>query len=50
MEWAHENGFGNPVVRLGVPDTFISHGRPEELQYICGFDIKGITSMIKVLF
>ncbi|MBU1370239.1 MAG: 1-deoxy-D-xylulose-5-phosphate synthase [Bacteroidetes bacterium] len=49
MEWAHENGFGNPVVRLGVPDAFISHGRPEELQYICGFDSNGIVKHIRKL-
>ncbi|MDA3942211.1 MAG: 1-deoxy-D-xylulose-5-phosphate synthase [Bacteroidetes bacterium] len=49
MEWAHENGFGNPIVRLGVPDDFISHGRPEELQYICGFDSNGIVKQIRKL-
>ena len=50
MEWAHENGFGNSILRLGVPDDFVAHGKPEELQALCGFDVNGITSVIKVLF
>lgn len=32
---------------LGIPDQFIEHGKPEELQSICGFDVKGILKAIR---
>jgi 1-deoxy-D-xylulose-5-phosphate synthase len=50
MEWAHENGFGNPVVRLGVPDDFVAHGKPEELHQLCGFDPISIIRTVKDYF
>jgi len=50
MEWAHENGYSNPVKRMGVPDGFVAHGKPEELQQMCGFDSNGITMVIKEHF
>jgi len=50
MEWAHENGFGNPIVRLGVPDDFVAHGKPKELQALCGFDANSIIRTVKDYF
>jgi 1-deoxy-D-xylulose-5-phosphate synthase len=35
-----------PVIRLGVPDRFISHGTQEELHRECGFDAEGIVQAI----
>lgn len=32
---------------LGIPDEFIEHGTPEELQDICGFDVKGIQKAVQ---
>jgi 1-deoxy-D-xylulose-5-phosphate synthase len=32
---------------LGIPDQFIEHGKPEELQSSCGFDVKGILKAIQ---
>lgn len=46
MEWAQDNDFRNKIIRLGVPDQFVPHGKPEELQQICGFDTAGIVSLI----
>jgi 1-deoxy-D-xylulose-5-phosphate synthase len=50
MEWAHENGFSTPIVRLGVPDDFVAHGKPEELQQLCGFDPISIIRTVKDYF
>jgi len=38
LEFMAENNYHAQVVRLGVPDTFIEHGTPAELQQLCGFD------------
>lgn len=47
MEWAHKNGFSNPITRMGIPDRFIAHAKPEELQEECGFDVQSIREKIK---
>ena len=31
---------------LGIPDSFIEHGSPEELQYICGYDSESIMKSV----
>lgn len=50
MEWAQENDFQKRIIRLGVPDQFVPHGKPEELQKICGFDAAGIAEKVKDLY
>jgi len=50
MEWAQDNDFRKKIIRLGVPDQFMLHGKPEELQRICGFDAAGIVEQVKDLF
>ncbi|MDY0078505.1 MAG: transketolase C-terminal domain-containing protein [Bacteroidales bacterium] len=50
MEWAQENDFRNKIIRLGVPDQFMLHGKPEELQQICGFDAAGIAEKVRLLY
>ncbi len=42
LEFMAANDYHAKLVRLGVPDQFIEHGTPEELQRDCGFDQKGI--------
>lgn len=50
MEWAQENDFRKKIIRLGVPDQFMLHGKPEELQQICGFDAEGIVEKVRLLY
>ncbi|MGQ7869051.1 1-deoxy-D-xylulose-5-phosphate synthase [Sunxiuqinia sp. sy24] len=42
LEFMVAHAYQAQVVRLGVPDHFIEHGTPEELQRDCGYDQKGI--------
>ncbi|HKJ44155.1 MAG TPA: 1-deoxy-D-xylulose-5-phosphate synthase [Sunxiuqinia sp.] len=42
IEFMIEHQYSAKVVRLGVPDQFIEHGTPEELQRDCGYNQKGI--------
>jgi 1-deoxy-D-xylulose-5-phosphate synthase len=43
MEFAAENGYRDTVIRrLGIPDTFVEQGTPEELYRECGIDTEGI--------
>jgi 1-deoxy-D-xylulose-5-phosphate synthase len=30
---------------IGIPDTFIEHGTVEELQKMCGIDVKSLESL-----
>ena len=50
MEWAQENDFQKKIIRLGAPDQFVPHGKPEELQRICGFDAAGIAEKVRLLY
>jgi len=50
MEWAQENDFRNKIIRLGVPDQFVLHGKPEELQQLCGFDAVGIAEKVRLIY
>ena len=38
--------FQGDIVSLGIPDTFIEHGSPEELKEICGYDTESIYHQI----
>lgn len=42
IEFMSDNHYNAEIMRLGIPDRFIEHGSPEELQRECGFDIEGI--------
>ncbi|KZY60216.1 1-deoxy-D-xylulose-5-phosphate synthase [Oleiphilus sp. HI0071] len=46
-EFMHQKGIGPDIMILGLPDTFIDHGRPEVLLAECGLDEKGILSSIE---
>ena len=36
-----------PVKQLGLPDTFMEHGKPEAMLKACGLDADGITQAVK---
>jgi 1-deoxy-D-xylulose-5-phosphate synthase len=46
LEFMAENNYQSQVTRLGVPDTFIEHGTPAELQQMCGFDALSIAHKV----
>ncbi len=47
LEWAADNGFENPVRRLGIPDHYVEHGEPSEQYAECGYDAAGIARAIR---
>ncbi len=50
LEFAMDNGYRHHIIkRLGVPDKFIDHGKPQELYEICGIDAKSIANKVKEL-
>ena len=46
-EFIHQQGIEFDILLLGLPDTFIDHGRPEVLLAECGLDEKGILNSIE---
>lgn len=42
IEFMTENGYQATVKRLGIPDSFIEQGTPEQLHAICGYGPDGI--------
>ncbi|WBL25900.1 1-deoxy-D-xylulose-5-phosphate synthase [Zunongwangia sp. HGR-M22] len=50
LEFAATNNYSRKIKCLGVPDTFIEHGKIDELQEISGIDVKTIVQVIKSLF
>jgi 1-deoxy-D-xylulose-5-phosphate synthase len=46
-EFVNVYNYNTKVLPLGVPDSFIEHGTPEELYHICGFDVEGIVQTIR---
>jgi 1-deoxy-D-xylulose-5-phosphate synthase len=47
LEFISDNGYDNQVKRLGMPDSFIEHGTPEELMHMLGLDAEGIAQSIE---
>ncbi|MDD4993041.1 MAG: 1-deoxy-D-xylulose-5-phosphate synthase [Paludibacter sp.] len=47
LEFISDNGYTNQVKRLGMPDSFIEHGTPEELMHMLGLDAEGIAQSIE---
>ena len=41
-EWLSEHECKRQLVRLGIPDQFVSHGTVEQLKKECGFDAESI--------
>ena len=46
LEFMADNKYTVSVKRLGVPDSFIEHGTPEELYNMLGLDSEGISKSI----
>lgn len=49
LEFLSDNGYSNRVKRLGINDTFVEHGTPEELYAMLGLDSDGIALELKKL-
>lgn len=47
LEWMSDNGYHTEIIRMGLPDEFVEHGKVEELQKIVGIDIESIKNEIK---
>lgn len=50
LEWANSNGYYHPLIRMGIPDSFVSHGKPDELYRRCGYDAAGIEEKVRSLW
>ena len=46
LEFMSDNGYHIQTKRIGIPDTFIEHGTPEELYNMIGLNAEGITKTI----
>lgn len=46
-EWLADNGLHNPLVRMGLPDKFVTQGTPAELRHLCGIDTAAILEAIR---
>lgn len=46
IEWLSDHNIQRKVIRLGLPDQFIEHGRVSELQHIVGIDAENIKQTI----
>lgn len=46
LEFLSDNGYNIQLKRLGIPDTFVEHGTPEELYNMLGLDAEGISKSI----
>lgn len=49
IEFMVDNNYNAEVKRLGIPDKFIEHGTPKELQRECGFDAAGIADAVRMM-
>ena len=47
LEFLSAHNYTPEVKMLGVPDRFIEHGKPEELQRECGYDARGIADAVR---
>ena len=45
-EYLREQHINTPVLHLGLPDTFVAHGKPADLLRNCGLDAPGILATI----
>jgi 1-deoxy-D-xylulose-5-phosphate synthase len=47
LEFMSDNNYHLNIKRLGIPDTFVEHGTPEELYNMLGLDTEGIAKSIQ---
>ncbi|GHV35758.1 1-deoxy-D-xylulose-5-phosphate synthase [Bacteroidia bacterium] len=48
VEFAHQNGYPQKVIKLGIPDKFVEHGSIAQLQHECGYDVAGIVETLSL--
>jgi 1-deoxy-D-xylulose-5-phosphate synthase len=46
-EWLAENNINSKLIRLGLPDHFVTHGTIPQLQNVCGLDPQSIYNKAK---
>lgn len=46
LEFMADNNYNIQIKRIGIPDSFIEHGTPEELHHMLKLDTEGITETI----
>lgn len=46
MEWMNDHGYNIPVIRIGVPDQFVTQGTVDELYRLCKMDEESICKAI----
>ena len=46
LEFMADHGYTPIVKRIGIPDKFVQHGKPEELYQICGMDSQSIENVL----
>jgi len=46
LEFMADHGYSASLVRLGVPDRYITQGKPEELFAECGYSAEGICNAV----
>jgi len=50
LEYLSENGYNNKeVIRIGLPDSFITHGSLKDLNRLCQIDAEGIANRISAI-
>lgn len=47
VDFMNQNHYHAYITKLGIPDTFIEHGTPDELYHECGYDTEGITKTLE---
>ena len=50
IELLHENGIKTPVERIGWPDEFVEHGKPEILRANHGLTVENALKKVKAHF
>lgn len=46
LEWMSDHGYHPDVIRLGLPDSFVEHGTPQELYHLVGLDETAIAEAV----
>ncbi|HKK80903.1 MAG TPA: 1-deoxy-D-xylulose-5-phosphate synthase [Prolixibacteraceae bacterium] len=47
VDFMNKHQYRASIKKLGIPDTFIEHGTPDELYHECGFDAEGIAETLE---
>jgi 1-deoxy-D-xylulose-5-phosphate synthase len=46
LEFMSENGYTSQLVRMGIPDSFVEQGTPEQQHALCGYGPEGILNTL----